>query len=431
MADQAQLRLLHQGKDTWNIWRKTQPDTPVDLSGADLSGLDLQGALLQQADLSGSLLSHTQMAHTDLSRADLSSADLNATNLHQANLSGATFHNANFNGANLSKANLQNTTGHDATFGSTNAQDASFLHADLCYATGSDADFSHANFTKAILSNSSFDHTNLSDAILHQAILSGATFLETNLDRADLNYALLRHANLSGCSFKQTNLNYANFYGANLSYGYLYETHFAHARMGWTILCHLDLRTAQGLETIEHVAPSEISVNTLFHAPHSLPDIFLRGIGVPSSLLETLSFSQNRSFVFKTNFLCFCEHDRIFTTLLHTDLQQRGIRCWLAPLEEQRDTFWSFLESIPVYDTLIFVLSRHSITHEDTMVRFSTILKQKPSMVFPIFLDDDAKAFYRNSSLPLQQVCDLSRLNKSEYDNEARSIFIEQFTSKI
>jgi uncharacterized protein YjbI with pentapeptide repeats len=426
MADQAQLRLLHQGKDIWNTWRNIRPATPIDLSGADLGDLNLQGALLQQADLSGSLLFHAQRTH-----ADLSGADLNAANLYQANLSGATFHHANFNGANLSKANLQDTTGHNTMFGGTNAQGASFLRADLSHAAGSEADFSHANFTQAILSNSSFDHTNLNTACLHQTILSGTTFLETSFDQADLSYALLRHANLSGSSFDHTDLSHANLYGTILSYGHLHETRFAHARMGWTILCHLDLRNAQGLETIEHVAPSEISVSTLFRAPHSLPDTFLRGIGIPSSLLETPSFVQDRSFAFKTCFLCFCEHDRTFATLLHTDLQQHGMRCWLAPLEEQTDTFWSFLESIHVYDTLIFVFSRHSITYEDMMARFSTVLKQKPSPAFPVILDDDAKTFYQNNALPLQQVCDFSHWNISEHYNKAQSIFIERFTRNV
>jgi hypothetical protein len=36
MADQEQLRILKQGGEAWNAWRRQRaPDAPVDLSGAD------------------------------------------------------------------------------------------------------------------------------------------------------------------------------------------------------------------------------------------------------------------------------------------------------------------------------------------------------------------------------------------------------------
>ena len=43
MADPEQLALIQKGIETWNVWRRENPDIPLDLGGADLMAADLRG----------------------------------------------------------------------------------------------------------------------------------------------------------------------------------------------------------------------------------------------------------------------------------------------------------------------------------------------------------------------------------------------------
>jgi len=83
MANSKHLDLLKQGckegYSVWNRWRKEEPETQADLSGANVSGANLRKANLQEANLS---------------RANLSSADLRLANITYANLDYATLNNA-------------------------------------------------------------------------------------------------------------------------------------------------------------------------------------------------------------------------------------------------------------------------------------------------------------------------------------------------
>jgi uncharacterized protein YjbI with pentapeptide repeats len=134
MADEEQVRILRQGSEVWNDWRRKHESTKVDLDGADLSGLDLSGvdlcrANLDDADLSmtgligasliGAKLTRASLVGAKLIDADLHEADLRATNpidadlrranLHRANLAGANLTAADLRGANLKEALLQET----------------------------------------------------------------------------------------------------------------------------------------------------------------------------------------------------------------------------------------------------------------------------------------------------------------------------------
>ena len=73
MANPEHLRILQQGVEAWNQWRRENRGLYPDLSRADLSGADLSRADLSRADLS---------------RADLRRVHLVATNFAEANLTG-------------------------------------------------------------------------------------------------------------------------------------------------------------------------------------------------------------------------------------------------------------------------------------------------------------------------------------------------------
>ena len=61
MAKREHLKILGQGVDVWNKWRKEnleiKPDLRrADLSEADLGGADLRGSNLKETELDGALL---------------------------------------------------------------------------------------------------------------------------------------------------------------------------------------------------------------------------------------------------------------------------------------------------------------------------------------------------------------------------------------
>ena len=89
MVDQNQLRILRNGVETWNAWRRQAEDVRVDLRGADFHEADLIGVDLHGADLKTAVLCDVTLREASLIGADLSMGDLRGADLHEANLRGA------------------------------------------------------------------------------------------------------------------------------------------------------------------------------------------------------------------------------------------------------------------------------------------------------------------------------------------------------
>ena len=133
------LALIEQGAESWNRWRKSNPDVKPDLSSAYLFGTALSGFNLSEANLERACLIDANLRGADLSRACLRSAYASSANLDSANLSGADLSLSNFSEANFSQATL-----HSIQANGTN--------------------FSQARFTGAFLSGWQIDsHTKLND----------------------------------------------------------------------------------------------------------------------------------------------------------------------------------------------------------------------------------------------------------------------------
>ncbi|NTV66218.1 MAG: pentapeptide repeat-containing protein [Chlorobaculum sp.] len=111
MANEEQLKILRQGVEAWNQWRKENPVTKIDLSGADLRGIDLSGidlsdAYLSFADLTGTVSRDANFRGAYLATAKLERADFKRTNLTGTNLWLAKLKKANLTDANLTDAEL-------------------------------------------------------------------------------------------------------------------------------------------------------------------------------------------------------------------------------------------------------------------------------------------------------------------------------------
>ena len=114
------LDILNQGRDTWNEWRRGQPEIrPVlyeavlgkDIHISDLSEFDFSWAGLAGAQLPGANLTRANFFQAHLSRTVFTGATLNAAHfcradLYETDLSGAFLIEANLQGAQLAKTNL-------------------------------------------------------------------------------------------------------------------------------------------------------------------------------------------------------------------------------------------------------------------------------------------------------------------------------------
>jgi Pentapeptide repeats (8 copies) len=166
------LAELDKGVESWNQWRRENPDIIPDLRKVDLIGRDLRFV-------------------------DFRSAKLNGARLNSICLASAKFHHADLGGANLSKSNLKF---------------AEFIDSNLNKANLSGADLSEVCLRKANLCDA-----NLSKAILKSAILCLTNISHANLSKADLSFANLRNANLQNANLSETRALAANLASANLT----------------------------------------------------------------------------------------------------------------------------------------------------------------------------------------------------------------------
>ena len=282
-------------------------------------------------------------------RPDLSSANLRGADLSKANLSFANLSNANLSKANLSDANLSDT----------NLYHTNLYHTNLC-----GANLSSANLSSAILS-----HAILSDAKLSFANLSRADLYHTDLSQADLSQADLNSADLS-----HTDLN--------------------SARAGWTQFDNIDLSTVRGLETVEHIGPSSIGIDTIYCSQGNIPAAFLRKAGVPEDFLTYMRSLVAHPIEYYTCFISYSSHDQEFADRLHADLQSKGVRCWLAT-EDMKigDKFRQRIdESIHQHDKLLLILSAHSVASWWVEYEVEQALAKERqaqrTVLFPIRLDE-------------------------------------------
>lgn len=295
-------------------------------------------------DLKYAKLSGKQLAKANLDGVDLSGADLVNANLRSAGFKGACLQGANFGYANLSNTNL--------------------IGADLSYAHLTDANLSYAFPSKA------------------------------NLGEADLRYA-----HLIGADFYHSTLIKANLVGADFSDAHLVNTDFSRVKIGCTTFGNNDLSSAKGLDSIDHIGPSAIGVDTIYRSQGKIPAAFLRGCGVPEAFITYMRSLTMQPIQFSTCFISFTEADDTFSERLYNDLQAKGVRCW----RWKEDAKWgktlmrSIDEAVRVYDKLIVICSEQSLNAPAVIREIERALQKEDEqarqgnegeVLFPIRLDD-------------------------------------------
>ena len=223
-----------------------------------------------------------------------------------------------------------------------------------------------ADLEHAMLSHSKLTAADLTNANLRYADLEYSDLFSSELAMANLRDANLRGAVFSGARLSNADLRGADLYGATLNAVELDGANFADARTGDTVFTNLDLRKTKGLEEIAHDRPSTIGIDTLYLSKGRIPEIFLRGCGVPNEMIELSRSLMGRPIEFNSCFISYSTKDEEFAQRLYNDLQANGVRCWFAPhdmkggkkLHQQID--WA----IHFHDRLLLLLSPDSINSE-------------------------------------------------------------------
>ena len=236
-------------------------------------------------------------------------------------------------------------------------------------------------------------------ALLIKINFSGAFLTRARITNSELPYADFTGAFLKEVTFRETALAHSSFRSAVLtwtdfSHAELGGADFGGADVGWTTFGGNDLSEVTGLDTVNHIGPSILGIETIYRSKGKIPEVFLRGCGVSDTLIEYIPSLLNDPLQFYTCFISYSSKDQDFANRLHADLQHKGVRCWFAPEDLKigdkiRDRID---ESIRLRDKLLLILSEHSIASEWVEHEVESALEEERqrgrTILFPIRLDD-------------------------------------------
>ena len=122
----------------------------------------------------------------------------------------------------------------------------------------------------------------------------------------------------------------------------------------------------KGLETFTIVVLVHIGIDTLFRTKKRLPDIFLRGCGVPEILIEYLPYMHGQAIDFYSCFISYSHADQSFARRVHDTLQGRGIRCWLdeKQMNPGDDIYEEIHRGIRYWDKVLLCCSESSLSEK-------------------------------------------------------------------
>jgi hypothetical protein len=289
--------------------------------------------------------------------------------LRGANLTGANLRGANLSGANLRAANL--------------------IHADLKRAELHRANLSEANLSGANLIQANLSVGNLDGAAVRGAVLGKADLVQANLAKADLRGANFAKADLGGANLSETVL-----YGTVFADTKVDGANFDKANLATATFANIDLSMARNLETVFHGGASTIGLDTLIESRGKIPDVFLRGCGVPDDIIAYIPSLVGQVFDFYSSFISYSSRDNEFAERLHARLQQEKLRVWFAPedIKAGRKLYPQIDEAIRLHEKLLLVLSVESMASEwvATEIRRARNAErdQKRQKLFPIRLCD-------------------------------------------
>lgn len=353
MANPVHLAILKQGTKVWNKWREENQNIIIDLSHANILDVKLSKVNLSNANLSGAKLAGVNLVSANLSYSNLVCANLVGANLKNAKLVASNIAGANFTNAKLINAELSRVKTNAYIFHSIKS--AVPKNSDLKTAEFLSANFISADLSEASLAGSELDHAN---------------FTRTNLSGANLSGSMLNHA-----IFVNTTVNDLDLSGAFV---------------GFSIFADVDFSTILGVDTMCHVGPSTIGIDTLYKSKGKIPESFLRGCGVSDQMIEYARSLTSMPIDFYSCFISYSTKDEEFAKRIRADLQANNVRCWFAPHDMQagKKVHHQIDDAIRVYDKLLLILSVESMKSNwvgDEIIKAKKKEdRQGKQMLFPI-----------------------------------------------
>lgn len=240
----------------------------------------------------------------------------------------------------------------------------------------------------------------MSGAIFINANLSDCYLYKKNFFNMEFNGADLRRANLASTDLGRVKLLGANMSGVNLvradlREAFLDDADVTDAVVGWTTWGANDLSSVRGLETVNHVGPSTVGIDTIYSSRGTIPEAFLLGAGVPDTFITYVRSLTEQPIQFYSCFISYNSADQEFAERLHSDLQARGVRVWYAPHDLPIGALIrpAIDESIRIHDKLLLVLSGSAVGSQWVEQEVETALAMEREhgarpVLFPIRIDD-------------------------------------------
>jgi len=257
------------------------------------------------------------------------------------------------------KPDLSGLDCHEAHF-----PDVNFVRANL---TG-------VNFFRAVLLHAKFDFADLSNSVLSAAILDNTSFFSTIIYNSKIIEASMLKAVLSSAI-----LTNSKFHGLII---------------GWTNFSDVDLSSVDGLAHVEHRGPSSIGIDTIYKSHGQIPEIFLKGCGVPEKFIQYMSSLTGKAFEYYSCFISYSSKDQDFSERLYADLQNNGVRCWFAPedMKGGKKIYPQLDEAIKLHDKLLLIISENSMNSDWVASEIKRARKREKETgrqkLFPIRLVD-------------------------------------------
>ncbi len=234
---------------------------------------------------------------------------------------------------------------------------------------------------------------------LSEADLKGQNLIQGMGNGADLSGVNLSGADLSWTDLSLVNLNEANLCGANLTSAILVGTlltgaELGGAKVGCTSFDNVDLSQVSGLETVTHETASSVGIDTIYRSQDNIPEVFLRGCGVPENLITYMRSLTAKAFDFYSCFISHSAKDKRFCERLYADLQAKSVRVWYFPEDAKwGEPVWGEIDrSIKIYDKLIVVCSENSLVSGPVNREIERALnredKEGKGILFPIRIDE-------------------------------------------
>lgn len=289
--------------------------------------------------------------------------------------------------------NLQRAKLSAAKLSKADLKDADLTEADLTFAKLDEANLMAAKLKRADLENASLSGAHLMFADLSAATLSVTDLSFANLSHAKLNRASMFRANLFWAHLSKANLTNTDLRWATLNSVELGDAHLTSCAINGTIFANVDLSVAKGLEMVTHEGPSTIGIDTIYRSKGNIPEVFLRGAGVPDQFIEYARSLITQPIQYYSCFICHSRKDQSFCNRLYADLQANHLRVWYFPEDATwgKPVWGEINGSIRIYDKLLLVCSAHSLQSAPVLREIERALQREDqegkNVLFPIDLD--------------------------------------------